>query len=112
MHEYSDVQSPRRELTPTKLRQVVELVIKELETLADSEPSPDVVVVVMPPVVERECAAVGLEMRKTKHTLTPAEKVERAFKSSVKKWVRSTLPSILAIRQFRTNAAIGTFITL
>jgi hypothetical protein len=69
----------------TKLRQVVELVIKELEALADSEPSPDVVAVVMPPVVERECAAVGLEVRKTKLTLTPAEKVERRLQKQRQK---------------------------
>jgi len=61
----------------TKLRQVVELVVKELEALADAEPGPDVVAVVMPPAVEKECATVGAAVRSTKLILTPAKKLER-----------------------------------
>ncbi|MEW6058341.1 MAG: hypothetical protein AB1540_17200 [Bdellovibrionota bacterium] len=60
-----------------KLRNVIELVIKELEVLADSEPEPDVVVVIMPPIVERECAGVGTAFRNTKLILTPPQRFER-----------------------------------
>jgi hypothetical protein len=61
----------------TKLRQVVELITKEIEALKDAEPEPHVVVVVMPPVVERECGTIGAAFRGKKLILTPAQKHER-----------------------------------
>jgi hypothetical protein len=63
----------------TKLRQVTELVVKELGALADADPEPNVVVVVMPPSVERECANVGAAVRRTKVILTPGKKLTRRF---------------------------------
>jgi len=78
-------QAVRANDVSTKLRQVVELVIKELEALADSEPTPDIVAVIMPPIVEKECAAVGLELRRTRLVLTPAEKIERRLQKQQRK---------------------------
>ena len=43
----------------TKLRNVVELILKKLESIAAVEPLPDVVVIVLPAIVEQHCAAVG-----------------------------------------------------
>jgi hypothetical protein len=73
-------------LSPSqKLQQVVDLVIKELEALAELEAVPDVVVFVMPPVVERECGSIGLEFQGKKIELSLAEKIERKLaKESVR----------------------------
>ena len=60
-----------------KLQQVITLIIKEMEALADTEPAPDVVIVVLPPIVEKECATVGAAFRGVKLLLTPAQKLER-----------------------------------
>ena len=61
----------------TKLKQVVDLIIAKLQTLADSEPEPDVVVIVLPPCVERECATVGAAFRGQKVILSPVQKMVR-----------------------------------
>jgi hypothetical protein len=61
----------------TKLRQVVDLITKEIETLKDAEPEPNVVMVVMPPLVEKECGTVGAAFRGKKLILTPTQKYER-----------------------------------
>lgn len=76
----------------TKLRQVVELVVKELEALADSEPGPDVVAVVMPASVEKECATVGAAIRGTKLILTPAKKLERRLERDRQKTGQEFFP--------------------
>lgn len=76
----------------TKLRQVVELVAKELAALADSEPGPNVVAVVMPPSVEKECATVGAAVRGTKLILTPAKKIERRFEREREKTGQEFFP--------------------
>jgi hypothetical protein len=60
-----------------KLKSVVDLVTDELATLADSDPEPHVVVLVMPPNVERECAAVGSAFRNKHAVLTAGQKLER-----------------------------------
>ena len=61
----------------SKIRLVVELIAKELEALAETEPGPNVVAVVLPDVVERECATVGQSFRVGKLILTPTEKYHR-----------------------------------
>jgi len=63
----------------TKLKQVVDLVVAKLQTLADSEPEPDVVVIVLPPCVEKECAAVGAAFRGQKVVLSPIQMMLRRF---------------------------------
>src|SRR5215831_5763800 len=60
-----------------KLKQVVDLIVKELEALSDREPEPDVVAVIMPPIVEKECATVGAAFRGTRLVLTPVQQLER-----------------------------------
>jgi hypothetical protein len=60
-----------------KLKAVVGLVTREIAALADSDPEPHVVVVVMPPNVEKECAAVGWAFRGKRAELGPGEKMER-----------------------------------
>lgn len=69
----------------SKLRQVVELILKELTALADADHGPDVVVLVMPPVVEKECATIGAALRGQKIILTPAQKIQRSFDREQKK---------------------------
>jgi len=60
-----------------KLQGVVELVTKELATLADLESAPDVVALVMPPMVEDECSTVGDAFRGVKVKLNRGQKFER-----------------------------------
>ena len=76
----------------TKLRQVTELVVKELATLADAEPGPSVVAVVMPPTVERECATIGAAIRGTKVILTPGKKLTRRFEREREKTGQEFFP--------------------
>jgi hypothetical protein len=76
----------------TKLRQVTELVVKELEALSDAEPEPNVVAVVMPPSVERECATVGAAVRRTKVVLTPGKKLARRFEREREKTGQEFFP--------------------
>ena len=76
----------------TKLRQVVELVAKELAALADSEPGPNVVAVVMPPSVEKKLATVGAAVRGIKLILTPAKKLERRFERERQKTGQEFFP--------------------
>ena len=59
----------------TKLKQVVELIVAKLKTLADCEPEPDVVVIVLPPCVEKECATVGAAFRNQRVVLSPMQKM-------------------------------------
>lgn len=61
----------------TKLKQVVDLIVAKLQTLADCEPEPDVVAIVLPPCVERECATVGAAFRGQKVVLSPIQKMVR-----------------------------------
>jgi len=63
----------------TKLKQVVDLVVAKLQTLADCEPEPDVVAIVLPPCVEKECATVGAAFRSQKVVLSPIQKMIRRF---------------------------------
>jgi hypothetical protein len=63
----------------TRLKQVVDLVVGKLQTLADCEPEPDVVAIVLPPCVEKECAKVGEAFRGEKVVLTPVQKMVRRF---------------------------------
>ena len=75
-----------------KLRNVVELVTKELTILADREPLPDVVVFVMPDVVEKECAAIGAAFRGVKVVLTLGQKFERKLRKEFSKKGQTFLP--------------------
>jgi hypothetical protein len=60
-----------------RLQEVVELLTKEVAALADLESAPDVVVFVMPKMVEDECATVGAAFRGVKVKLTQGQKFER-----------------------------------
>ncbi len=64
-------------LAEFKVRQVIELVTKELGVLADCEPEPDVVAVVLPPIVEKQCAGVGRLPGAGKIPLTPVQRMKR-----------------------------------
>jgi hypothetical protein len=66
-----------------KLKGVVELVTKEMAALAELESTPDVVVFVMPKVVEKECGTVGEAFRGVKLKLTPGEKLERKLQKEM-----------------------------
>lgn len=68
----------------TKLKQVVELIVTKLKTLADCEPEPDVVVIVLPLCVEKECATVGAAFRNQKVVLTPIQKMIKRLENQRK----------------------------
>lgn len=74
------------------LRQVVELVIKELATLSDSDPEPDIVVLVMPPEVEHDLATVGAAFQGQRIILTPGKKLEKKLNRELIKKGQEYLP--------------------
>lgn len=74
------------------LRQVVELLMEELSALADSEPEPDIVVLVMPPEVERDLATVGAAFRPQRIVLTPSKKFEKKLNRKLMKSGQEYLP--------------------
>lgn len=72
-------------LPQTKIEEVVKLVQKRLETLAEMNPKPDVVVLLMPPIVEKECAAIGSKLARTRVVLSLQERLQRKLvKQSLK----------------------------
>jgi hypothetical protein len=75
-----------------KLKQVVDLIVKELEALSDTEPEPDVVAVIMPPIVEKECATVGAAFRGTRLVLTPVQQLEKRLERLRRKTGQDFLP--------------------
>lgn len=75
-------QSVRPSSESEKLRNVVDLVTKELAALADLDSPPDVVAFVMPKLVEEECATVGHSFRNAKVKLTAGQKFERNLHKS------------------------------
>jgi hypothetical protein len=60
-----------------KLRRVVELVAKQIEMIKAAEPTPHVILVVLPKCVENECAGIGSPHRRV--PLTGVEKLQRSF---------------------------------
>lgn len=71
-----------QDLTPAtaadQIRNVVARLAQELLVLADLDPQPDVVAMVMPPFVQDVCQHVGDEMRRRPAAaLTPAEAFEK-----------------------------------
>ena len=62
-----------------KLRRVVELVAKQIEMLKAKEPTPDVVLVVLPKCVENELAGIGSSIRHRRVPLTAVEKLQKSF---------------------------------
>jgi len=75
-----------------KLKNVVELIVKELEALSDTEPEPDVVAVIMPPIVEKECATVGAAFRGTRLVLTAVQRLERRLERLRRRTGQDFLP--------------------
>ena len=75
-----------------KLKQVVDLIVKELEALSDTEPEPDVVAVIMPPIVEKECATVGAAFRGTRLVLMPVQRLEKRLEKLRRKTGQDFLP--------------------
>lgn len=83
-------------LNPTdpsaKVKAVIEMVTKELRVLADQEPAPNVVVVVMPPSVEKECRGLGAAFQGKKVVLSPTAKVIRKLEKTRAKTGQEFLP--------------------
>ena len=68
-----------------KVEEVVRLLISELSALTDVEPAPDVVVLLLPGCVERECAALGSVFMGQRLQLSLQERWERTVrKKSIK----------------------------
>jgi len=69
-----------------QLRNVVARIASELSVLADLDPQPDVVAIVMPPFVQDVCQHVGEEMRRRPAAaLTPAEAFEKTMAKEASK---------------------------
>lgn len=68
-----------------KLRDVVGVLLPHVEALAELEPQPDVIAVVLPKDVENECAAVGNSFQKLKVTLTPVQKLKQSLEKEAAK---------------------------
>ena len=47
--------------------------------MADLEDAPDVVVILMPPDVEAECASIGVPLSRQKVRLTPLQRLQQRF---------------------------------
>ncbi len=63
--------SPKEE---TKIRDVVALVVRELQALENLDPAPDVVVILLPRDVEYELAHVGAAMARRRIPISPKER--------------------------------------
>jgi hypothetical protein len=61
-----------------RIEAVVRLINEQVIALADLEPAPDVVVLVLPADVERTCAALGSSFARQRVQLTPLQKFQRS----------------------------------
>ena len=75
-----------------KLQSVIEIVTKEIAVLADQENEPDVVVVVMPPSVEKELRTVGGAFQGKKVILSPTAKLVKKLEKNREKTGQEILP--------------------
>jgi len=64
-----------------KIRNVIDLLLRELEALNNLDPAPDVVVALLPPDVQHEVEHVGTAMARRKFVLSPRDR----FLASLKK---------------------------
>lgn len=82
--------------TSEKLKGVIELVTREIGVLADQEPAPNAVVVVMPPSVEKECRTIGGLFQGQKVVLSPTAKLIRKLEAQRGKTGQEILPLLFA----------------
>ena len=86
-----------------QIRNVVARIAIELGVLADLDPQPDVVAIVMPPFVQDACQHVADEMRRRpRSALTPAEAFEGHGKGCCEKQ-----PRFLRLRICRRQSQRG-----
>lgn len=74
-----------------KIQRVVDLVVKQIEAIAALEDMPDVVMVVLPPQVEDECASIGLPAARQKARLTPLRRLQRKLEKEKERTGQSLL---------------------
>ncbi|MDA7881046.1 hypothetical protein N9A94_01945 [Akkermansiaceae bacterium] len=75
----------------SKIRNVVELLIPELEALSEIEPQPQVVVILLPPIVQHELAHVGASFSNRRERISPAEKFRRILEKEQAKTGQAAL---------------------
>lgn len=75
------VRALRETKAERKIKEVVALVMKELEALNNLDPTPQVVVVVLPPDVEKEIAHVGAAMSRRRVICNPREMFLKRLKA-------------------------------
>lgn len=68
-----------------KIKEVVRLVMKEVEALNNLEPAPQVIVVVLPSEVENQIAHVGAAMSRRRVVLSPKERFLKSLKADTDK---------------------------
>lgn len=74
-----------------KIQRVVDLAVKQIDAIADLEDVPDVVVVVLPPDVEDECASIGVPASRQKARLTPLQRLQHKLEKERAKTGQSLL---------------------
>lgn len=74
-----------------RIRQVVDLIVKQLQAIAALEETPDVVVIVLPSEVEEVCSGVGVPLSRQKTRLTPLQHLQRKHDRETQKTGQSFL---------------------
>ena len=91
LHEEFFVNAVKGASDEAKIRNVVDLLIGELEAVAQVDPPPDVVVIVLPLCVEHETAHVGASMSRRKEKVSPAEEFRRRLAREAAKTGQASL---------------------
>jgi hypothetical protein len=68
-----------------KIHRVVDLTVKQVEAMAGLEDAPDVIILVLPPEVEEECASIGVPFSQRRERLTPLQRLRRKFEKETAK---------------------------
>ena len=68
-----------------KIQRVVDLTVQHIQAVADLEDTADVVVLVLPPEVEEECASIGVPLSRQKIRLTTLQRLRRKFEKETAK---------------------------
>jgi hypothetical protein len=101
-HAAAEVNEQRR------IEAVVKLFTDQIVAIADLEPGPDVVVLVMPPSVEAACAAIGAVFAKQRVRLSPQERFQRGMEREASQTGQAMLALDFDTAE-RVDADIGFF---
>lgn len=66
-----------------RVHAVVDLIVEQLTALANLDEPPDVVILVMPKVIEDTCASIGLALARQRAVLSPEQKFQRRVQKEI-----------------------------